>query len=167
MQDFALARREHEQYYTIDWKYMARDRSLPSWPETREDMQTRLDRTLAHILQAYTASLTKDSDLSIVFVTHASPVNALLEACLQAPVLVPVPNCSISRCRWTPATESSVSVKDDAGKNDEEGQHSIKDSSLIPDVLIQSRQTQTIAQEQGRWLLDYQTHTSHLDRDRR
>ncbi|KAF9275635.1 hypothetical protein BGZ68_010641, partial [Mortierella alpina] len=75
MQDFALARRDHEQYYTIDWKYMARDRSLPSWPETREDMQARLDRTLAHILQSYTGAIAKDSDLSIVFVTHASPVN--------------------------------------------------------------------------------------------
>ncbi|KAF9955638.1 hypothetical protein BGZ72_003558 [Mortierella alpina] len=164
MQDFALARREHEQYYTIDWKYMAKDRSLPSWPETREDMQTRLDRTLAHIIQSYTGSITKDSDLSIVFVTHASPVNALLEACLQTPVLVPVPNCSISRCRWTAATETT---KTGAAMKDEESQHNDKDSSLIPDVLIQSRLTQTIAQEQGRWLLDYQTHTSHLDRDRR
>ncbi|KAF9928434.1 hypothetical protein BGZ67_006991 [Mortierella alpina] len=173
MQDFALARREHEQYYTIDWKYMARDRSLPSWPETREDMQARLDRTLAHILQAYTGSITKDSDLSIVFVTHASPVNALLEACLQTPILVPVPNCSISRCRWTPTTESSISIQDGVEMKDKEGQRNNssndnnKDSSLIPDVLIQSRHTQTIAQEQGRWLLDYQTHTSHLDRDRR
>ncbi|KAF9377995.1 hypothetical protein CPB97_009819, partial [Podila verticillata] len=41
MQEFALARREHEQFYSIDWKYLAQERTLPYWPETREDMQRR------------------------------------------------------------------------------------------------------------------------------
>lgn len=80
IQEFAMSRRDHEQYYTIDWKYQAKDRSLPSWPETREDMQSRLERALAHILDTYTGAATsnskyRDHDLSIVFVTHASPVN--------------------------------------------------------------------------------------------
>ncbi|KAF9272514.1 hypothetical protein BGZ74_005220, partial [Mortierella antarctica] len=105
MQEFALARREHEQFYSIDWKYPAQERTLANWPETCEDMQTWLDRALAHIIHSYGRVLQnsdREVDLSIIFVTHASPVNALLEACLQTPVLVPVPNCSISRCRWTP-----------------------------------------------------------------
>lgn len=79
-----MSRRDHEQYYTIDWKYQAKDRSLPAWPETREDMQARLERSLAHILDTYTGAGTsnskyKDHDLSIVFVTHASAVNGKFE----------------------------------------------------------------------------------------
>ncbi|KAF9925944.1 hypothetical protein FBU30_004368 [Linnemannia zychae] len=83
IQEFAMSRRDHEQYYSIDWKYQAKDRSLPSWPETREDMQARLERVFEHVLQTYTQtsasghSKYKDQDLSIVFVTHASPVNAM------------------------------------------------------------------------------------------
>ncbi|KAG0028947.1 hypothetical protein BGZ82_008181 [Podila clonocystis] len=151
MQEFALARREHELYYSIDWKYLAQERTLANWPETREDMQTRLDRALAHVIHSYGRVLqNKDVDLSIVFVTHASPVNALLEACLQTPVLVPVPNCSISRCRWTPLK---------AG-NEETTQG-------LRDVLMRSRVSQTVNQEHGHWLLDYQTYTRHLDRDHR
>ncbi|KAF9299268.1 hypothetical protein BGZ88_011483 [Linnemannia elongata] len=155
---FAMSRRDHEQYYTIDWKYQAKDRSLPAWPETREDMQARLERSLAHILDTYTGAGTsnskyKDHDLSIVFVTHASAVNALLEACLETPILVPVPNCSISRCRWT--SFSSTDITTTTGQ-----EHNTS-------VLVQSTSTQTIAGQDGRWLLDYQTHTRHLDRDRR
>ncbi|KAG0020788.1 hypothetical protein BGZ81_009197 [Podila clonocystis] len=151
MQEFALARREHEQYYAIDWKYLAQERTLANWPETRDDMQTRVDRTLAHVIHSYGRTLqNKDVDLSIVFVTHASPVNALLEACLQTPILVPVPNCSISRCRWTPLK---------AG-NEETTQG-------LRDVLMRSRVSQTVNQEHGHWLLDYQTYTRHLDRDHR
>ncbi|KAF8937929.1 hypothetical protein BGZ58_001909 [Dissophora ornata] len=77
MQDFAMARRDHERYYGIDWKYIAKDRQLPSWPEAHEDMQSRLERALDHILKFYTGANAKDKDrdLSIVFVTHASPVN--------------------------------------------------------------------------------------------
>lgn len=30
-------------------------------------------------------------------------------------------------------------------------------------TLIQSADTQTIAGEEGRWLLDYRTYTAHLD----
>lgn len=77
MQEFALARREHEQFYSIDWKYLAQEHTLPNWPETREDMQRRCDRALAHIIHSYGRVLqnNKDMDLSIVFVTHASPVN--------------------------------------------------------------------------------------------
>ncbi|KAF9930293.1 hypothetical protein BGZ65_005417 [Modicella reniformis] len=77
MQDFAKARRNHEKYYSIDWKYIAKDRQLPTWPETREDMQARQERALDHILEVYTRVVAKDKDrdLSIVFVTHASPVN--------------------------------------------------------------------------------------------
>ncbi|KAG0292726.1 hypothetical protein BGZ98_002479 [Dissophora globulifera] len=77
MQDFAMSRRDHEQYYGIDWKYQAKERQLPSWPETHEDMQARLERALQHIIESYTgpAAKDKDRDLSIVFVTHASPVN--------------------------------------------------------------------------------------------
>ncbi|KAI8351097.1 histidine phosphatase superfamily [Mortierella sp. GBAus27b] len=76
MQDFAKARRDHEQYYSIDWKYVAKERQLPSWPETREDMQERQDRALDHILKFYANSAkSKDYDLSIILVTHASPVN--------------------------------------------------------------------------------------------
>ncbi|KAG0323964.1 hypothetical protein BG000_002401 [Podila horticola] len=153
MQEFALARREHEQFYSIDWKYQAQVRTLPNWPEAREDMQTRLDRALAHVIHSYGRVLQnkdKEMDLSIVFVTHASPVNALLEACLQTPVLVPVPNCSISRCRWTPLN---------AG-NEETTQG-------LRDVLMRSKVPQTVNQEHGHWLLDYQTYTRHLDRDHR
>ncbi|KAG0264787.1 hypothetical protein BG011_006060 [Mortierella polycephala] len=171
MQDFAMARRDHEQYYAIDWKYTPKERSLPTWPETHEDMQSRLDRVLGHIISSYTepkaataavaAAMVKDRDLSIVIVTHASPVNALLEACLQTPILVPVPNCSITRCRWTP-----LSSTEETQQSTCDGQSHVQESSL-PDVLMQSKKVQTIAQEQGKWLLDYQTHTSHLDRDRR
>lgn len=78
MQEFALARREHEQFYSIDWKYQAQVRTLPNWPEAREDMQTRLDRALAHVIHSYGRVLQnkdREMDLSIVFVTHASPVN--------------------------------------------------------------------------------------------
>lgn len=77
MQDFAKARRDHEQFYSVDWKYIAKERQLPPWPETREDMQARQERALEHILEFYTgaAAKDKDSDLSIVLVTHASPVN--------------------------------------------------------------------------------------------
>jgi broad specificity phosphatase PhoE len=78
IQEFAMSRRDHEQYYTIDWKYQAKDRTLPSWPETREDMQSRLERTISHVIDTYTDSNNtkyKDHDLSIIFVTHASPVN--------------------------------------------------------------------------------------------
>ncbi|KAK3820897.1 MAG: hypothetical protein JOS17DRAFT_337990 [Linnemannia elongata] len=153
IQEFAMSRRDHEQYYTIDWKYQAKDRSLPSWPETREDMQSRLERALAHILDTYTGAATsnskyRDHDLSIVFVTHASPVNALLEACLETPILVPVPNCSISRCRWTRISSADTTTHNTS-------------------VLVQSMRTHSIAGQDGRWLLDYQTHTRHLDRDRR
>ncbi|KAG0290250.1 hypothetical protein BGZ96_006298 [Linnemannia gamsii] len=161
IQEFAMSRRDHEQYYSIDWKYQAKDKALPSWPETREDMQTRLERTFSYIIDTYTDSNTskyKDYDLSIIFVTHASPVNALLEACLETPILVPVPNCSISRCRWTP-----ISSTDDNERSTEQEQgqeHNIN-------VLVQSMRTHTISGQDGRWLLDYQTHTRHLDRDRR
>ncbi|KAK5829463.1 hypothetical protein F5H01DRAFT_408849 [Linnemannia elongata] len=158
IQEFAMSRRDHEQYYTIDWKYQAKDRSLPAWPETREDMQSRLERSLAHILDTYTGAGTsnskyKDHDLSIVFVTHASAVNALLEACLETPILVPVPNCSISRCRWTSVSSTEITTTTEQEHN--------------TSVLVQSTSTQTIAGQDGRWLLDYQTHTRHLDRDRR
>ncbi|KAF9175105.1 hypothetical protein BGX21_007734 [Mortierella sp. AD011] len=156
MQDFAMARRDHEQYYSIDWKYLAKDRQLPTWPETRESMQERLDRTLDHILKSYTSNdKSAERDLSIVFVTHASPVNALMEACLQFPTLVPVPNCSISRCQWTPL---STSNPDEDSSQQEPGMF---------DVLMQSTHTVTVAGEEGRWLLDYQTYTAHLDRDYR
>ncbi|KAF9105356.1 hypothetical protein BGX29_000129 [Mortierella sp. GBA35] len=165
IQEFAMSRRDHEQFYTIDWKYQALDRTLPAWPETREDMQSRLERVLEHILKTYTTgnnsnSKYKDHDLSIVFVTHASPVNALLEACLETPILVPVPNCSISRCRWTliSSTDSGLEGR---------GYNSIEVEPGLPNVLVQSKRVQTIAGEDGQWLLDYQTHTSHLDRDRR
>ncbi|KAG0365088.1 hypothetical protein BGZ54_006874 [Gamsiella multidivaricata] len=168
MQDFALSRRDHEQYYSIDWKYSAKERQLPNWPETREEMQTRLEQTLAHILAAYTGPAAKvkdkDRDLSIVFVTHASPVNALLEACLQMPVLVPVPNCSISRCRWTP----SSTMEDEWPLSGHTANGTNKDyEPVLLDALMQSRLTQIVAQEEGRWLLDYQTYTAHLDRDLR
>ncbi|KAI8606081.1 histidine phosphatase superfamily [Dissophora ornata] len=162
MQDFAMARRDHERYYGIDWKYIAKDRQLPSWPEAHEDMQSRLERALDHILKFYTGANAKDKDrdLSIVFVTHASPVNALLEACLQTPVLVPVPNCSISRCRWTPLSTAGEDVTT-------RGVNSQETEPALLDALMQSRQTLTIAGEEGRWLLDYQTYTAHLDRDHR
>ncbi|KAF8950915.1 hypothetical protein BGZ52_001081 [Haplosporangium bisporale] len=154
MQEFALARREHEQFYSIDWKYLAQERTLPNWPETREDMQRRCDRALAHIIHSYGRVLQNnmEMDLSIVFVTHASPINALLEACLQTPVLVPVPNCSISRCRWTPSKSASEQQEATQG---------------LPDVLMRSKVSQTVNQEHGHWLLDYQTYTRHLDRDHR
>ncbi|KAF9359585.1 hypothetical protein BGX26_012029 [Mortierella sp. AD094] len=155
-----MARRDHEQYYSIDWKYLAKDRQLPTWPETRESMQERLDKTLDHILKSYITITSRDKvterDLSIVFVTHASPVNALMEACLQFPTLVPVPNCSISRCQWTPLSTSDVN---------EEG-NSQQEPAMF-DVLMQSTHTVTVAGEEGRWLLDYQTYTAHLDRDYR
>ncbi|KAI1316524.1 hypothetical protein EDD11_009863 [Mortierella claussenii] len=183
MQDFALSRRDHEQYYTIDWKYIAQDRQLPTWPETREDMQTRLERALNHILKSYTSSLSMaaggsgDRDLSLVFVTHASPVNALLEACLQTPTLVPVPNCSISRCRWTPLTitdeelSPSFSSSSSGSGSDEDDMNSLLDhhhhKSALLDAMMQSRSIQTVLGEEGRWLLDYQTYTAHLDREHR
>ncbi|KAF9105521.1 hypothetical protein BGX27_009580 [Mortierella sp. AM989] len=166
MQDFAMARRDHEQYYSIDWKYFAKDRQLPTWPETRENMQERLERTLDHIITSYTAAAAKDKDterdLSIVFVTHASPVNALLEACLQSPILVPVPNCSISRCQWTPL--STADKEDQLHLNEEDSNE--PDLALL-DALMQSKNTLTVAGVEGRWLLDYQTYTAHLDRDHR
>ena len=74
IQDFAMSRHEHASYYTVDWKYKACEQDLPEWPEEREAMQSRLDRTLNHILKSYSAAAT-DRDLSIIFVTHASPVN--------------------------------------------------------------------------------------------
>ncbi|KAK3838828.1 MAG: hypothetical protein J3R72DRAFT_448411 [Linnemannia gamsii] len=167
IQEFAMSRRDHEQYYSIDWKYQAKDRTLPSWPESREEMQARLERSLAHVLLTYTGNGNsnnkyKDYDLSIVFVTHASPVNALLEACLETPILVPVPNCSISRCRWTLISSTDSSQEHTTNDNDKDSA-----ASGLPNVLVQSMRTHTIAGEDGRWLLDYQTHTSHLDRDRR
>ncbi|KAF9148561.1 hypothetical protein BG015_009705 [Linnemannia schmuckeri] len=178
IQELAMSRRDHEQYYSIDWKYQAKDRSLPSWPETREDMQSRLERTLAHILDTYTNSNNnkyKDHDLSIVFVTHASPVNALLEGCLETPILVPVPNCSISRCRWTPISSSDIIMQEygttinnnNNNNNNSSSSNGDTSSGLLPSVLVQSTRTHTIAGQDGRWLLDYQTHTRHLDRDRR
>ncbi|KAF9412655.1 hypothetical protein BGZ94_000968 [Podila epigama] len=165
MQEFAQARREHEKYYSVDWKYQARRHNLPGWPEAREDMQTRLEQALKHILDSYTSrmSATNDmeTDLSIVFVTHASPVNALLEACLQTPILVPVPNCSISRCRWIPLSKTK---NDDDSTAEQEQTHMLP---LVPDVFVRSKHSQTLCQEQGHWLLDYQTYTRHLDRDLR
>ena len=74
IQDFALARHRHTPFYTIDWKYQACERALPDWPEVHGDMQDRLDRTLKHVLRSYSAA-NVNRDLSIVFVTHASPVN--------------------------------------------------------------------------------------------
>ncbi|KAG0044505.1 hypothetical protein BGZ83_010270 [Gryganskiella cystojenkinii] len=147
IQDFAMSRHEHTPYYTVDWKYQARDRALPDWPEEREDMQDRLDRTLNHILTSYSAAAT-DRDLSIIFVTHASPVNALLEACLQTPILVPVPNCSISRCRWI--SEEAQAAEAQTGEG-----------------WMRSKKSQTMSGQRGWWLLDYQAHTSHLARDLR
>lgn len=69
-----MARHEHTPFYSVDWKYQASERALPDWPEVHEDMQDRLDRTLNHILRAYSAAAS-ELDLSIIFVTHASPVN--------------------------------------------------------------------------------------------
>ncbi|KAF9332114.1 hypothetical protein BG006_005031 [Podila minutissima] len=153
MQEFALARREHEQLYSIDWKYLAQERTVANWPETREDMHTRLDQALAHNIHSYGRVLQnsdREVDLSIIFVTHASPVSALLEACLQTPVLVPVPRCSISRCRWTPLKSGN-----------EEATEGLRD------VLMRSKVSQTVNQEHGHWLLDFQRYTRHLDRDHR
>ncbi|GJJ70422.1 hypothetical protein EMPS_02771 [Entomortierella parvispora] len=147
MQEFAMARHEHTPFYTVDWKYQASERALPDWPEVHEDMQERLDRTLNHILRAYSAAAL-ERDLSIIFVTHASPVNALLEACLQTPILVPVPNCSISRCRWIA----------------EEAQSDVAPSG---EGWMRSKKIQTMSDQRGWWLLDYQTHTRHLARDLR
>ncbi|KAF9546627.1 hypothetical protein EC957_009550, partial [Mortierella hygrophila] len=64
----------------------------------------------------------------------------------------PVPNCSISRCRWTSIYSTDITT---VGQ-----EHNTS-------VLVQSTRTHTIAGQDGRWLLDYQTHTRHLDRDRR
>lgn len=156
MQDFAKARRDHEQYYSIDWKYVAKERQLPSWPETREDMQERQDRALDHILKFYANSAkSKDYDLSIILVTHASPVNALLEVCLQRPTLIPIPNCSISRCLWTPVSMGDEGLLD----NDDY----ISRPNQGSRTLTQSAHTQIIAGEEGRWFLDYRTYTAHLD----
>ncbi|KAF9199906.1 hypothetical protein BGZ49_009912 [Haplosporangium sp. Z 27] len=154
-----MARKDHQQYYSIDWKYLAKDRQLPSWPESRESMQERLSGALDHIRSFYT-NLSTERDLSIVFVTHASPVNALLEACLQSPILVPVPNCSISRCQWTPLL--TLNTDDQVNEEDNDGP-----KPTMLDALMQSRDIQKIAGEEGRWILDYQTYTAHLDRDHR
>lgn len=87
---------------------------------------------------------------------------ALLEASLQTPVLVPVPNCSISRCRWIPL---SIAGKEGLLPTQAEGEQDPEPALL--DALIQSRHTQIVAEEDGRWLLDYQTYTAHLIRDHR
>ncbi|KAG0224690.1 hypothetical protein BGW42_004953 [Actinomortierella wolfii] len=103
MQEFAITRRENEQYFSVDWKYRAHTITLPSWPEAREAMQSRVESAYRHVLMTYlgsSAPVTTDRDISIVFVSHASPVNALLESCLQTPTLVPIASCSISQCTW-------------------------------------------------------------------
>ncbi|KAF9975986.1 hypothetical protein BGZ73_000151 [Actinomortierella ambigua] len=103
MQDFAMTRREHEQYYNIDWKYRPHTTSLPAWPETWDNMQRRVEATYRHVISTYLDSptaTTRDKEVAIVFVSHASPINALLEACLQTPTLVPIGLNSISQCSW-------------------------------------------------------------------
>ncbi|KAF9429938.1 hypothetical protein BGZ76_001056 [Entomortierella beljakovae] len=155
-----MARRDHEKFYSIDWKYLPKDRQLPTWPESRESMQDRLDKTLAHVIQSYTSrDKGMERDLSIVFVTHASPVNALIEACIQTPVLVPVGNCSISRCLWMPISETELETQ-------KSGDNWIA-SELGTDALVQSKDIVTVAGKKGRWHLDYQTYTAHLNRDER
>ncbi|KAG0346489.1 hypothetical protein BG005_000725 [Podila minutissima] len=131
MQEFALARREHEQFYSIDWKYLAQERTLANWPETCVDMQTRLDPALAHISHIYGRVLQnsdREVDLSIIFVTHASPVNGM-PADTGAGTS---PNCSISRYCWTPLKAGN-----------EEATQGLRD------VLMRSKVSQTVNQEHG------------------
>ncbi|KAF9577143.1 hypothetical protein BGW38_007841, partial [Lunasporangiospora selenospora] len=72
----------------------------------------------------------------------------LLESCMQRPILVPVPASSITRCRWTP-----LSAED-------ENDFTPLSASCL---LSRDQRTQTIAGEPGRWTLDVQTYTRHLE----
>ena len=89
-----------------------------------------------------------DAVAPLTMIHKSSTLNlALLEACLQTPILVPVPNCSFSRCRWI-ADEAQAEAPTGEG-------------------WMRSKKMQTMSDQRGWWLMDYQTHTSHLARDLR
>ncbi|KAG0251430.1 hypothetical protein DFQ27_008768 [Actinomortierella ambigua] len=184
MQDFAMTRREHEQYYTIDWKYRPHTTSLPAWPEAWDNMQRRVEAAYRHVISTYLDSVTttamSDKDVVVVFVSHASPVNALLEACLQTPTLVPIGLNSISQCSWisekdyqdqeqaryplvalaSPPLGSTITSTTTATTTTTARNTATVSPSL--DVAPKASPALTLAGQDGRWQLELKASVAHL-----